>query len=759
MLKTLRKIIQDVAAASDPRDALRTMVSAIKDATHTEACSVFLTDQSGHMFVLVSTDGLNEAAIGQVRIPIGQGLIGLVANKGEPVNLRDALNHPDSLHIPGIGEENLKAFLGVPIIHYRSVIGVLVIQQSADRCFDESEEAFLVTLSAQLAGILAYIDVESMFPSTQNPFQPSKAKREKVLRGVAGVAGVAIGQAAVIYPPADLEAVPERQAEDLDAELEVFERAVIATREDLMWLSDKLADSLPPEELALFEVYVKMLDSQSLMGEVQTEIRTGFTAETALKHVIKSHLKQFESMDDDYLRERALDIKDLGQRVLAHLQSQPNQRKEYPDNTILIAGEITPAALAEVPEGSLLGVVSGAGSANSHAAIVARAMGVPTVLGVDGLDKTELDGKQIIVDGYYGQIYICPSEQIIKEYEALIAEEQELNEDLKKLRELPATTPDGHRIALHVNIGLAQDAGAAFTVGAEGVGLFRTELSFMTRDRFPSESEQCVLYKQLLKAFSPRPVVMRTLDIGGDKPLPYFPVDEINPFLGWRGIRVTLDHPDLFLIQLRAMMRASLDLDNLKILLPMVSGVGECEEAIALIDQAYDEVKEEYPTLSQPKIGLMIEVPSAVYQIEELAKRVDFVSVGSNDLTQYLLAVDRNNSRVAGLFDTLHPAVLHALMRVVEGAKKEHVHTSVCGEMAGHPLGAILLLAMGYDALSMNAASIPRIKWVVQNIRQAEAEDLLRRALKMDDSAHIYRLLEQAVEKAGLGGLLRAGKH
>lgn len=759
MLKTLRRIIQEVSATPEPAEALQIMVSAIKDATETEACSVFLADESGHMFVLVSTDGLNPDAIGQVRVPVGQGLIGLVANKGEPINLRDASNHPQNLHIPGIGEDELSSFLGVPIIHYRKVMGVLVIQQKADRNFDEAEEAFLVTLSAQVAGLLAHIDVGSLFPSVQTPYQPLSTKREKVVLGNAGVAGVAIGTAFVTYPPADLEAVPEKQTDNIDEDLERFEKAVKATRDDILRLSDRVAETLPPEELALFEVYVKMLDSQSLLNEVQAEIRAGFRADSALKRVIKAHLKQFDAMDDDYLRERASDVRDLGQRILSHLQSEPGQRIEYPEKTILIAEEITASALAEVPEHRLVGVVSGVGSANSHAAIVARAMGVPTVLGVDGLAKQDLDGKELIVDGYYGQVYIAPSEAVKREFEKLLLEEDELNASLQKLRELPATTPDGHRIQLHVNIGLAQDAGAAFTVGAEGVGLYRTELSFMTRDCFPSENEQVVLYRQLLKAFSPRPVVMRTLDIGGDKPLPYFPVNEVNPFLGWRGIRVTLDHPELFLIQLRAMMRASLDLNNCRILLPMVSGVVECEEAIALIDQAYDEVKDEHPTLNHPKIGLMIEVPSAVYQIEALAKRVDFVSVGSNDLTQYLLAVDRTNSRVAGLFDTLHPAVLRALMCVSEGAKKEGVHSSVCGEMAGHPLGAILLMAMGYDALSMNAASLPRIKWVMRNISKQTAKELLHTALKMDDSAHIYRLLEQALEKAGLGGLLRAGKH
>ena len=463
-------------------------------------------------------------------------------------------------------------------------------------------------------------------------------------------------------------------------------------------------------------------------------------------------------MKDDYLRERASDLRDIGRRVLAELQSSQETEIIYPRRTILVGDEITASALAEVPEGQLAGVVSAKGANNSHVAILARALGVPTVMGVRGLQLDQLSKRAIIVDGYYGHVFISPTKILLAEYKQLAQEENELNQSLITLREKPAETSDNHRISLQVNMGLAMDAGLSMSVGAEGVGLYRSEIPFMNRDRFPSEDEQYIIYRQLLKAFAPRKVTMRTLDIGGDKILPYFPIEEDNPYLGWRGLRITLDHPDVFLLQVRAMMRASEDLNNLKILLPMVTTVHEVDEAIYLIDQAYNELLEENHLIQKPDLGVMIEVPAAVYQARELAKRVNFLSVGSNDLTQYLLAVDRNNARVAGLYDALHPAMLQTLLKVVEGGHAAGVEVSICGEMASDPYAVILLLAMGFDTLSMNSASLPRIKWVIRSFSIAKARKILADVLELEHASDIRLHLQKALEREGLGGLIRAGK-
>jgi len=324
---------------------------------------------------------------------------------------------------------------------------------------------------------------------------------------------------------------------------------------------------------------------------------------------------------------------------------------------------------------------------------------------------------------------VAPTETVRKEFIGFVHEEHELDAELAALRDVEAQTTDGHRVALYVNTGMAVDVGRSLSVGAQGVGLYRSEVAFMARDHFPTEEVQQVIYRQLLNAFAPRPVIMRTLDIGGDKSLPYFPVEEANPFLGWRGVRITLDHPEIFLVQVRAMLRANVGLNNLKIMLPMITSVTEVEESFRLLEQAHSELRHEGLDVVMPSLGVMVEVPAAVYQVRELAKRVDYLSVGSNDLTQYLLAVDRNNARVADLYDHLHPAVLRALVEVVRVAHEEGKKVSLCGEMAGDPVAVILLLAMGFDSLSMGAVGLPRIKWVIRKFSMEQAKILLEEVL------------------------------
>lgn len=344
------------------------------------------------------------------------------------------------------------------------------------------------------------------------------------------------------------------------------------------------------------------------------------------------------------------------------------------------------------------------------------------------------------------------------EFSRLAEEEKELYAGLSELRELRAETPDGVRIPLCANAGLVADIRPAIQAGAEGIGLYRTEVPFMIRDRFPGEEEQYLIYRQLLESFSPKQVTIRTLDVGGDKMLPYFPIEEENPYLGWRGIRVTLDHPEIFLVQLRAMLRASSGLNNLKVMFPMVSCVQEVEEALRLLRQAYREMIDEGSMVVFPKTGIMIEVPSAVYQIASLASKVDFISIGSNDLTQYLLAVDRNNSFVASMFDSLHPAVITAIRHVIDAVHLQNKKVSLCGEMASDPAAVIVLLGLGIDSLSMNAHSLPRVKWIIRNFTVERAKQLLGEVKAFEHGRDIRLHFEKALEDAGLGGLIRAGK-
>ena len=751
MLNTLRKIVQEVNAAKDLKAALGIIVLRVREAMHSHVCSVYLLDPESNRYVLMATEGLNKRAVGKVSMASNEGLVGLVGAREEPLNLEDAANHPRYRYFAETGEERYASFLGAPIIHHRRVMGVLVIQQKESRQFDEGEEAFLVTMSAQLAGVIAHAEATG---SVRGLGKQGKGIHEAKFIGVPGSPGAAVGRAVVMLPPADLEVVPDKRVEDVEAELTLFSRALDSVRGDLHALSAKLATQLRPEERALFDVYLLMLDDDAIGNEIIRIIRTGQWAQGALRQVVGDHVQRFELMEDAYLRERASDIKDLGRRLLAYLQEARTQTLTYADNTILVSEELTPGMLGEVPEGKLVGLVSVLGSGNSHVAILARAMGIPTVMGAVDLPYSKVDGIEMIVDGYHGEVFTNPSEELCKQYRAVIAEERELAKGLSALSNLPCETLDGVRMPLWVNTGLLADVVRAQERGAEGVGLYRTEVPFMIRDRFPSEKEQLAIYREQLKSFHPLPVTMRTLDIGGDKALPYFPISEDDPFLGWRGIRITLDHPEIFLVQIRAMLKASEGLDNLRILLPMISGLRELEESLHLIHRAWSEVRDEGVDIPMPPVGVMIEVPAAVYQIRELARQVDFISIGSNDLTQYLLAVDRNNPRVADLYDFLHPAVLQALKLVVDGGHAEGKPVGICGEMAGDPAAAVLLLALGFDSLSMNSTNLPKVKWLLRQISKRMATELLEQLMSMDNPQVIHSTLQLALRNLGLGRMI-----
>ena len=753
MLETLRNIVQAVNTAEDLAAALKITVRRIREAIDTEVCSVYMLDQRSGRYVFQATEGLNSEQVGQASLAPGEGLVGLVAEREEPLNLESATAHPNFHLIEGIGEEPFNAFLGVPIIHHRKVLGVLVVQQQQQRRFDESEESFLVTISALLAGVIAHARVTGALDlDAPDDLIPESSK----VRGIVGAPGIAIGQAVVVSPVADLYAVPDRKVSDRRSELRAFRKALTAVRADIEQVAETLGEQLNPEEHALFDVYLKILDDSTIGAEVASHIKAGQWAQGALSQVMIEHIQHFERMEQSYLRERAVDVKDLGTRVLSYLQEDDPKRQDYPAAAILVGEELTASMLGEIPRQKLAGIISLTGSGNAHVAILARAMGVPTVMGATDLPFTRLEGREVIIDGYHGEVYLNPNAALRTRFAAELAKSEALSRDLDSLRDKVCETSDGHRLPLWVNTGLVEDVGQREEQTAEGVGLYRSEITFQQLERFPSEEEQRQIYRGQLAAFAPRPVTMRTLDIGGDKALPYFPIEEENPSLGWRGIRVTLDHPEILLVQTRAMIKASTGLDNLRIMLPMISSLTELEEAIEFIRRAHREVVDEGSAARMPPIGVMVEIPAAVYQARGLAQRADFLSVGSNDLTQYLLAVDRNNARVAELYHSFHPAVLRALQQVAEAAHAESRQVSICGELAGDPSATVLLLGMGYHALSMNATSLGMVKKTVRSICLSEAETVLEQVMGLDSAQEVHQFLEGFMLDKGLGGFVHA---
>ncbi|WP_336943547.1 phosphoenolpyruvate--protein phosphotransferase [Acinetobacter modestus] len=755
-LDTLRRIVQEINASVSLHDSLDIMVNHVAEAMHVDVCSIYLLDERNKRYVLMASKGLKAEAVGHVSLSVGEGLVGLVGKREEIVNLDNAPKHERFAYLPETGEELFNSFLGVPVMYRRKVMGVLVVQNKESQDFSEAAESFLVTLCAQLSGVIAHAHAVGNIDVFR---KPTSGSSYKTFQGVSGAGGIALGRAIVLYPPADLAAIPDREAEDISDELDLLDQAIAAVRLEIQSLDEKMQDSLMSEERALFSVFLRMLDENALPSEIKDHIRAGSWAQGAVRKVIDKHIALFAQMEDDYLRERVSDLKDLGRRILACLQENDSSHRELSPDSILIGEEISTAALVELPVDKIAAIVTSEGAANSHMVIVARALGIPTVVGVTELPITTLDDIEMIVDAYQGRVFVNPPRRLRQRYKEVQKEEEQIAKDLKQYETKDAITPDGVSIPLFVNTGLMIDVVRGVQRGAKGVGLYRSEIPFMLRERFPGEEEQRAIYRQQLSHFANKPVIMRTLDIGADKDLPYFSIEEENSALGWRGLRFTLDHPEIFSAQIRAMLKASIGLNNLHILLPMVTSVSEVEEVLYLLERDWLAVQEEEQVkITKPKIGIMVEVPSVLLQIGEFAELVDFFSVGSNDLTQYLLAVDRNNPHVANVYSHFHPSVLRALNRLVEDCHIYQKPVSVCGEMAGDPLSAILLMAMGFNTLSMSSSNILRVRKAICHVPMSDAKQLLDDVLHMNNPLVIKSWLEHYFKTHGLADMVKSNR-
>ena len=754
MLDSLRRIVNEVNAAHDLDEALTLIVERVKAALKADVCSVYLNDPESGEHVLMATDGLRPGAVGRVRLASGRGLTGMAASRAEPVNIDDAPSHPHFEFVAATGESPYHGFIGLPIIRRGKPLGVLVVQQRQRRKFTGEEESFLATLAAQLASSITQAEIRQSLERLDTGL----SQQTLFLEGVASARGLGIGEAVVVFPEAALDSVPDKSISDTAQDEANFRHAVESEMAELKRLSQQLEGILDPGDRALFDAYALLLSSDSLVQGTLRRIRQGNWAPGALRATVTEYANIFEEMDDAYLAGRAADIRDLGRRLLKRLQQERPEIRQYPERTILMGDEIGVSDFLEVSPEKLAGLVSVRGTSASHVALLARGMSIPAVFGIRDTPLERINGRQVVVDGYLARVCIQPNPTLLEEYQKLAAEEAQLGKELESLRDEPAVTPDGRRFTLLANSGLFADIAAARDRGAEGVGLYRSELHFYLRDRFPSEDEQTETYTRVMRTMAPRPVTLRTLDVGGDKPLPYYPISEDNPFLGWRGIRISLDQPDIFKTQVRAMLRASAGYPNMGIMFPMISSAAELRDALAILHSAYAELIEDGIQVNLPRVGVMIEVPSAAYLTSSLARLVDFVSIGSNDLTQYILAVDRNNERVAKLYDSLHPSVLFALQHIVEQAHKAARPVSVCGEMAGDPAGAVLLMGMGVDALSMSMGNLPKIKWVIRSVDSKLAQAVFYEALRKEDAQEIRSYVNDILEQHGLGALVRAGR-
>ncbi|HIB6562139.1 phosphoenolpyruvate--protein phosphotransferase [Klebsiella pneumoniae] len=748
MLTRLREIVEKVASAPRLNEALDILVTDVCQAMETEVCSAYLADNDRRCYYLMATRGLKKPRGRTVALAFDEGLVGLVGRLAEPINLADAQKHPSFKYIPAVKEDRFRAFLGVPIIQRRQLLGVLVVQQRELRQFDESEESFLVTLATQMAAILSQSQLNALFGQY----------RQTRIRALPASSGVAIAEGWMDVSLPLMEQVYEASTLDTASERERLTGALEEAANEFRRYSKRYAAGAQKETAAIFDLYSHLLSDARLRRELFAEVDKGAVAEWAVKKIIEKFAEQFAALSDGYLKERAGDLRTLGQRLLFHLDDSIQGPNTWPARIILVADELSATTLAEVPQDRLAGVVVRDGAANSHAAIMVRALGIPTVMGAD-IQPSLLHGHTLIVDGYRGELLVDPEPVLLQEYQRLISEENELSrlaeDDLQRASELKS----GERVKVMLNAGLSPEHEEKLGSFVDGIGLYRTEIPFMLQSGFPSEEEQVAQYQGMLQMFNSKPVTLRTLDIGADKQLPYMPISEENPCLGWRGIRITLDQPEIFLIQVRAMLRANAATGNLSILLPMVTSLEEVDEARRLIDRASREVEEMIGyAIPRPRLGVMLEVPSMVFMLPQLASRIDFISVGTNDLTQYLLAVDRNNTRVASMYDSLHPAVLRALAMIAHDAERFGIDLRLCGEMAGDPMCVTILIGLGYRHLSMNGRSVARVKYLLRRIDIEEAQELSRRSLDAQMTAEVRHQVAAFMERRGLGGLIRGGR-
>jgi phosphotransferase system, enzyme I, PtsP len=745
-LAALSRIVQEVDQAADLESALQVVVQRTRAVMRADVCTIYFSDDARRRHVIAATDGISARYVGTLAIDFGSGIIGRVAQEQRPINLDRVPEALDQGFLAQTGLEPYAGFLGVPILYQGRVQGVLLVRQRLPRCFDDGDAAFLSTLASQLGGAIAYATSSGDLYRGSRP----EKRQYRPLEGLAGAPGIAMGTGRWVFSATELGAVPTRPAQDPAVEEARFFESLQRVKAQTQDLAVSLQGRIPQADRALFDAFTMILESPELRDGVVGFIRQGQWAPSAVRHAIEAYAEQFDAMDDAYLQQRAADVRALGTRIISRLLGDHPPVSLGAEPTILIGNRLTAMDIGEALSGQLVGMISADGSTLSHAAILARSLAIPAVMGITKVPLTYLDGQTLIVDGHAGRIHVRPDPATQRVFQTEVARRRARNEALEPIRRLPAETTDGKRISLMTNGGLMATPDQPSDVGSDGIGLFRSELPFMMFERFPSEAEQQALYRLALTSIAPLPLVLRTLDAGGDKPLPYLSEDETNPALGWRGIRFALDHPDIFLTQVRAALLANVGVGNLRLMLPMVSALEEVAQAKGLIDRAIEQLHAEGVSLSHPSLGVMIEVPAAIFQAERLAGQVDFVSVGTNDLMQYLLAADRNNPRVSSHLNPLHPALLQALHLIATSAHRAGRPVTVCGEMASDPVLAMILVGMGFDGLSINPTAILEVKSAIRRVSFCYLQSLAQQVLLAEDPETVHHALADACVQGGI---------
>ena len=702
LLRRLREVMAEPVSAQDRLDKVVVLIAANMVA---EVCSVYVLRVDGTL-ELYATEGLKREAVHETVLKADEGLVGLVASEANPINLSDAQNHPAFSFRPETGEEIYHSFLGVPVLRAGNTLGVLTVQNRARRTYTEEEEEALQTTAMVLAEMIASGELSSIAKPGAEP----AARHTMHVQGVALSDGIALGHV-VLHEPRVV--VTNVIADDIPRELKRLDAAIATLRADLDRMVEHRDVADGGEHRDVLEAYRMFSYDQGWLHRIREAVSTGLTAEAGAERVQSDTRARMLRASDPYLRDRLHDLDDLANRLMRGLMGQDHApgKENLPDNAIVVARSMGPAALLDYDRKKLRGLILEEGGPTSHVSIVARALGIPTVGEIANATGLVEPGAAVIVDGTTGHVHMRPPQDIEAAYGERVKLRARRQAQYRALRDRPCVTKDGQKIALMINAGLTIDLPHLDETGAAGIGLFRTELQFMVADTLLRTGEQLALYRTVLDAAAKRPVTFRTLDIGGDKVLPYMRnVEEENPALGWRAIRLGLDRPGLLRSQVRALLRAAGGRE-LRVMFPMISEVEEFDKAKSLVEVELTHLRRHGHALPERvQIGTMLEVPSLLFQLDELLERVDFLSVGSNDLMQFLYAADRGNAHVAHRFDTLSAPMLRALKEIADKAEKHGKPVALCGEMASQPIGALALTILGYRSLSLSPSAVGPIK-------------------------------------------------
>jgi phosphotransferase system enzyme I (PtsP) len=717
LLRRLREVMAEPVSAQERLDKIVVLIAANMVA---EVCSVYVLRVDATL-ELYATEGLNRDAVHHTVMKSDEGLVGLVASQASAINLSNAQTHPAFSYRPETGEEIYHSFLGVPILRAGNTLGVLVVQNRARRTYSEEEVEALQTTAMVMAEMIASGELSALAPPGAEP----AAGRSVHVKGSGLSEGIALGHV-VLHEPRVV--VTNFIADDVPRELEHLRAAVETLRSSLDELLEHGDVVEGGEHREVLEAYRMFAYDRGWVHKLEEAVMTGLTAEAAVERVQSDTRARMLRQTDPYLRERLHDLDDLANRLMRQLTGRDHapSRESLPENAILVARSMGPAALLDYDRKRLRGLILEEGGPHSHVAIVARALGIPAIGEIDNATGIVDPGDAVIVDGSTGDLHIRPLPDMEAAYAERVRLRARRQQQYLALRDKPCITKDGEEIKLLINAGLSVDLPHIEDTGAGGIGLFRTELQFMVAPSFPRTSEQYTLYRAVLDAAGDKPVTFRTLDIGGDKVLPYMRnVEEENPALGWRAIRLGLDRPGLLRTQIRALLRAAGN-RALKIMFPMISTVQEFDQAKELVERELTHLRRHGHKLpDQVEVGSMVEVPSLLYQLDELLDRVDFLSVGSNDLVQFLYAIDRGNPRVANRFDAISAPVLRALKDIADKAREHQKPATVCGEMASHPIGALALTAIGYRSLSLTPSAVGPVKAMLLDVDSRKAAAFL----------------------------------